>query len=71
MRSHTPLHNQAGNVTFGFGRRYCVGKDLANNSLLIDISRMLWAAKFERVRDENRKEAPLDLETLVEEGVIV
>jgi cytochrome P450 len=63
--------NQAGNVTFGFGRRYCVGKDLANNSLFIDISRMLWAANFERVRDKNGKEVPLDLETLVEAGIIV
>jgi len=63
--------NQAGNVSFGFGRRICVGKDLANDSLFIDISRMLWAANFERGRDENGKELPLDVDTLVDAGIIV
>jgi len=63
--------NKTGNVTFGFGRRFCVGKDLANNSLYIDISRMLWGANFERARDENGKEIPLDLKTLVDTGIIV
>jgi cytochrome P450 len=63
--------NQAGNVTFGFGRRFCVGKDLANNSLYIDISRMLWGAKFERARDKNGKAKPLDVDTLVDEGIIL
>jgi len=63
--------NQAGNVTYGFGRRLCVGKDLANNSLFIDISRMLWAANFERARDKNGKEMPLDLDTLVDAGIFM
>jgi len=63
--------NQAGNVTFGFGRRLCVGKDLANNSLFIDMSRVLWAANFERARDKDGKETPLDLDTFVDGGIFV
>jgi len=63
--------NQTGNVAFGFGRRFCVGKDLANNSLYIDISRMLWGVNFECARDENGKEIPLDLNTFVDTGIIV
>jgi len=61
---------QAGHVSFGFGRRICVGKDLANESLFIDTVRILWAAKLERARDENGKEVALDLETMVDAGSI-
>jgi cytochrome P450 len=63
--------NQAGHVAFGFGRRNCVGKDLATDSLFIDMARILWAAKLERARDENGKEVPLDTETIVDTGVIL
>jgi cytochrome P450 len=62
---------QAGHVTFGFGRRICVGKELAADSLFIDTAYMLWAANFERARDENGKEVPLDLDTLVDAGLVV
>jgi cytochrome P450 len=63
--------NQAGHVTFGFGRRICVGKELAADSLFIDTACMLWAANFERARDENGKEVPLDFDTLVDAGLVV
>jgi cytochrome P450 len=61
--------NQAGHVTLGFGRRICVGKDLANESLFINTARILWAAKLDRSRDENGKQVPLDVETIVDGGV--
>ena len=62
--------NQAGHVGFGFGRRICVGKDLATESLFIDTVRILWATKLERTRDENGIEVPLDTETVIDAGVI-
>ena len=63
--------NQAGHVGFGFGRRICVGKDLATESLFIDTVRILWATKLERTRDKNGVEVPLSvLETIVDSGVI-
>ena len=52
--------NQAGFVTFGFGRRICVGKDLATESLFINTVRILWATNLERTRDENGLEVPLE-----------
>jgi cytochrome P450 len=61
---------QAGHVTFGFGRRICVGKYLASESLFINIVRILWAAKLAPPRDENGKEVPLDIETIVDGGVV-
>jgi len=63
--------SQTGHVTFGFGRRICVGKELAADSLFIDTAYMLWAANFERARDENGKEVLLDLDTLVDAGLVV
>jgi cytochrome P450 len=63
--------NQGGHVTFGFGRRNCVGKDLAANTLFITATRMLWATNFERARDENGKELPVDTETIVDLGLIL
>jgi cytochrome P450 len=59
----------AGHVTFGFGRRVCVGKELAYDSLFIETSRMLWAGSFERARDEDGKEVPLDLDKFTEAGI--
>jgi cytochrome P450 len=61
---------QAGHVSFGFGRRICVGKDLATESLFIDTARILWAAKLEQARDENGKEVALDIETIGDAGVV-
>jgi cytochrome P450 len=61
---------QAGHVTLGFGRRICVGKDLANESLFINTARILWAAKLERPQDENGKRVPLDVETIVDGGAV-
>ena len=63
--------NQAGHAGFGFGRRICVGKDLANDTLFISTARILWAAKLERARDENGKQVPLDTETLVDAGMVL
>ena len=62
--------NQAGQVTFGFGRRICVGREMAYDSLFMSTVRILWAAKLERVRDENGKQAPLDIETIVDAGLV-
>ena len=39
--------NQEGHVTFGFGRRICVGKHLASDSLFILTARILWAANLQ------------------------
>jgi cytochrome P450 len=63
--------NRAGHVAYGFGRRICVGKELANDSLFINTARMLWASKLERARDENGKELTLDIETIVDAGIVL
>jgi cytochrome P450 len=62
---------QAGHVAFGFGRRICVGKELANESLFINTARILWAAELARPKDESGKEVPLDIETAIDGGIVL
>ncbi|KAI0293120.1 cytochrome P450 [Russula brevipes] len=59
-----------GHATYGFGRRICVGKQSANDSLFISMATVLWATRLERACDENGKEVPLDIETPVDTGVV-
>jgi cytochrome P450 len=61
--------NGEGHVTFGFGRRICVGKYLANDSLFINTVTILWATKLECARDENGKELPPDPNAFVDNGI--
>lgn len=60
-----------GHSTYGFGRRACVGKHLANDSLYITIATVLWAANLERVRDQHGEEVTPDTETFFDAGMIV
>jgi cytochrome P450 len=57
-------------VSYGFGRRVCPGRHLANNSLFIDIAMMLWAAKIERYVDADGTLAPLDVEGCIDDGIV-
>ena len=60
-----------GHSAYGFGRRACVGKYAANDSLFIDIAMVLWAARLEPAHDENGKEIPLDTDALVDSGLVL
>ena len=62
--------NQEGHVSFGFGRRACVGRHLANDSLFIFTARILWAASLKCPRDENGKERLPDMSAFVGLGII-
>ncbi|KZV67277.1 cytochrome P450 [Peniophora sp. CONT] len=55
-----------GHYTFGFGRRICVGKHVANNSMFIDIATCLWAFTFANVKGQD-----LDINAFVDEGIVV
>jgi cytochrome P450 len=60
-----------GHRAYGFGRRVCIGKHAANDSLFISMATVLWAARLERPLDGNGKEVPLDTETLDDTGNVV
>ena len=52
--------------TFGFGRRKCPGRHVAENTLGIDIATLLWAMRFERPEGVQAK---LDLRTFALGGL--
>jgi cytochrome P450 len=62
---------EEGHSTFGFGKRTCVGKHVANDSLFLAMATMLWAGNLERVRDQSGEEVPLDTETFVDTGMFL
>jgi len=66
-----PDTKEESHVTYGFGRRLCVGRHVANNSLFVDISILLWATKIERKKDASGKLLPLDVDGFVEDGLVV
>jgi len=60
-----------GHVSFGFGRRICVGKHLANDSLFIYTARILWAATLKCACDESGKEQSPDTSAFEEIGIVM
>jgi cytochrome P450 len=60
-----------GHVSYGFGRRLCVGRYMADNSLFIDIAIMLWATNIKRKRYASGKTLPLDVDSFVDHGIAV
>ncbi|KAA1473676.1 cytochrome P450 [Dentipellis sp. KUC8613] len=57
--------------TFGFGRRACVGKHVANAALFIKAAVLLWAARVEPARDEDGKAVRVDPDAFVEDGLVL
>ncbi|KZV67268.1 cytochrome P450 [Peniophora sp. CONT] len=55
-----------GHYSFGFGRRICVGRHVAFNSLFIDIATCLWAFSFANVKGQE-----LDVDAFLDTGLVV
>ena len=62
---------EQGHFSYGFGRRNCIGRHMADNSLFINIAVTLWATKLQRKKDEFGRFLPLDLDGWVEVGLAV
>ncbi|KIM35577.1 hypothetical protein M413DRAFT_347955, partial [Hebeloma cylindrosporum] len=63
-------HGQ-GHVTYGFGRRICLGMNVANNALFIDMASILWAATIELDRGPDGKPILPSRTDCVDEGLVV
>ncbi|KAI9447043.1 cytochrome P450 [Lactarius psammicola] len=64
-RVKVPDGREEGHITFGFGRRLCPGRHVAENTLAIDIAMLLWAMRFERPEGV---QGELDLRNFVKGG---
>ena len=62
---------EEGHVTFGFGRRTCIGTRVAKESMFISIAVMLWAVNVECAVDEWGDKTSLDVLDCIEEGLAV
>ncbi|KAF5008758.1 hypothetical protein FDECE_4995 [Fusarium decemcellulare] len=69
---HTTLYQSAvgdtkkrDNFVFGAGRRMCQGIHIAERSLFLGISRLLWAFNFTSAKDDSGKPIQYDIEDLV------
>ncbi|KAH8987346.1 cytochrome P450 [Lactarius hatsudake] len=60
-----------GHGAYGIGKRACVGKHIANESLFIYIATALWALTLEQVRDEDGNGVPLDVDKFVDTGITI
>ncbi|KAK5017381.1 hypothetical protein LTR60_001962, partial [Cryomyces antarcticus] len=61
-----PDASKRDHFTFGAGRRICPGMHVAERSLFLGISRLLWAFNFEPALDEQGREVPPDPEKLTQ-----
>jgi hypothetical protein len=48
-------------MTFGWGRRVCVGQALAEQGTFISIARLLWAFDIRKAVGADGKEIPVDI----------
>jgi cytochrome P450 len=66
-----PDTKEEGHFAYGFGRRICIGRHIANNSLFVNIAIMLWASKIERKKDASGELLPIDVDGFVEHGILL
>jgi cytochrome P450 len=71
IASALPSTKDEGHVSYGFGRRECPGRHVANNSLFINMAIILWAMKIERKKDASGQSLPLDVDSFVDQGIVV
>ncbi|KAF9525611.1 cytochrome P450 [Crepidotus variabilis] len=66
-----PTTKGEGHVTYGFGRRICVGRYVANNTLFIDIAHILWACKIEKAKNFDGTDVKYNDHANLKEGLVV
>ncbi|KAJ7697080.1 cytochrome P450 [Mycena metata] len=60
-----------GHVSYGFGRRICVGRHVANSSLFIDIACLLWAVNIRPEQDARGKPILPSESESINDGLVV
>ena len=48
-------------MTFGWGRRVCVGQALAEQGTFISIARLLWGYRIQKAKGPDGREIPVDI----------
>ncbi|KAK7449187.1 hypothetical protein VKT23_013333 [Stygiomarasmius scandens] len=66
-----PDTKDEGHVTFGFGRRICIGRHAVNNQLFMNMALMVWMMDIERVVGKDGRPVELDLEGCEPDGILI
>ncbi|KAJ7843627.1 cytochrome P450 [Mycena olivaceomarginata] len=60
-----------GHVSFGFGRRICVGLSVANQSLFIDMAYLVWALNIRKAKDSDGNPITPSRTDEIDDGLVV
>ncbi|CAL1708931.1 unnamed protein product [Somion occarium] len=60
-----------GHVSYGFGRRICVGRHVANNGLFINMASLLWATTIMPTTDAQGKPVIPDTHDFINNGLVL
>ncbi|VDB91739.1 unnamed protein product [Peniophora sp. CBMAI 1063] len=66
-----PATKEHGHVSFGFGRRVCIGQHVANDALFAAFSVLLWVFQFSKSLDRDGSEVDLNADDIVVTGFII
>jgi cytochrome P450 len=66
-----PATKGEGQVSYGFGRRICVGRYVANNTLFADIAQILWACTISPAKNPDGTTMTYDKNAYINEGLVV
>jgi cytochrome P450 len=65
-----PDTQDEGHVVYGFGKRTCAGKHVANNTMFIAFAVILWAMEIKPDKDEDGKDIPVDVDGYLDSGMV-
>lgn len=66
-----PESKDMGHFAFGFGRRICVARHMANHNMFIYAAVILWALNLEAGSDEKGQIIPPNVQDVIEEGLVM
>ncbi|KAI9464785.1 cytochrome P450 [Russula earlei] len=59
-----------GHVVYGFGKRICIGRHVANDTMFIAFAVMLWAMELAPAKDGCGRDVPVDVDGYVDNGMV-
>jgi cytochrome P450 len=65
-----PDTQDEGHIVYGFGKRICLGRHVANDTMFIAYAVMLWAMKLVPDKDEDGGDIPIDVDGYLDNGMV-
>ncbi|KAI0260782.1 cytochrome P450 [Gloeopeniophorella convolvens] len=70
LAASPPDTQDEGHVVYGFGKRICVGRHVANDTMFIAFAVMLWAMEISPTKDKYGKDVPVDVDGYTDSGMV-